>query len=311
MLKNFCVDFISGIFRFFNVKEIIRPDTKKLPIMKYLLHFCILFSVNSMAQTELIFNKRFVESEDHWVAFNMSKDSSYTYGFIYIDAKAGLTFNREGSFKIGPGGKYLAQKIENANLKVRLQPNNVLVAFIPENKFNELSISKVPGWLAIYKGDTNSVDRLYRWGFLYNGWNECAKALTYLERAQQKDPEFKGLGVELAFSYNCLQQYEKAIGILKGLREKEPTDAYINKELIYAQIKLGRLEDAAASCKTALALCPVQTYNGENCYNLLHELYVKKDKTNFLLWLDETKKWTANRPNLVKSIQFMETEMNK
>jgi tetratricopeptide (TPR) repeat protein len=279
--------------------------------MKYLLYFLLFLSSHSLAQSELVFNKRFVESEDRWVAFNMGKDSSYPFGFIYVDAMAGLTFNREGSFKMSPDGKYIPLKIENANLKVRLQPNNVLVAFIPENKFNELSISKVPDWLTSYKGDTNSVSRLYRWGFLYNGWNECAKALTYLERAQQKDPGFKGLGVELAFSYNCLHQYEKAIIILKALRETQPTDAYINKELIYAQVKLGRLEDAAASCKTALALCPDQTYNGENCYNLLHELYVKKDKTNFLLWVDETKKWTANRPNLVKSIQFMEAEMNK
>lgn len=280
--------------------------------MKYILYFFLLISAHSVAQTELVFNKRLVESEDRWVAFEKKKeDSSYQFGFIYIDAMAGLTFNQEGSFKIDGSGKYIPHKIENANYKVRLQPNNVLVAFIPENKFSELDIIKVPDWLKIYKGDTNSVSRLYRWGFLYNGWNECAKALTYLEKAQQKDPGFKGLGVELAFSYNCLQQYEKAIEILKKLREEEPTDAYINKELIYAQIKSGRLEDAAASCKTALALCPVQTYNGENCYNLLHELYMKKDKTNFLLWVDETKKWTANRANLLKSIKFMEDEMKK
>ena len=48
-----------------------------------------------------------------------------------------------------------------------------------------------------------------------------------------------------------------------------PTDAYINKELIYAQIKSGQLEKASATCKNALAICQDKTYNAENCYNLL------------------------------------------
>ena len=65
-------------------------------------YFIILFTLLSFeigAQTNLNFDKRFVECEDHWVTFNMNKDSSYTYGFIYIDEEAGLTFNREGNFK--------------------------------------------------------------------------------------------------------------------------------------------------------------------------------------------------------------------
>ena len=65
-----------------------------------------------------------------------------------------------------------------------------MVAFIPENKFQELKISAIPDWLKYYKSDTNSIERLYRWGYMYNGWDECAKALTYLEKAEKINPKF-------------------------------------------------------------------------------------------------------------------------
>lgn len=63
------------------------------------------------AQSDLIFKNRFVESEDRWVAFPKSKDSSFAYGFIYIDATAGLTLHYEGKFTIDKNGKFIAQPI--------------------------------------------------------------------------------------------------------------------------------------------------------------------------------------------------------
>lgn len=65
-----------------------------------------------------------------------------------------------------------------------------MVAHIPENKFDELKITPIPDWLHFYKSDTSSVQRLFQWGYMYNGWSECAKALTYLERAKDNDPNF-------------------------------------------------------------------------------------------------------------------------
>src|SRR5688500_3992564 len=129
--------------------------------MKYFFGFILLIATNLKAQTLLKFDNRFVESEDKWVAFQMDKDSSYAYGFIYIDAQAGLTFNYEGTFKTNSAGQFLPKKLDSANFKVRLQPNSVRVAFIPESKFQELQISAIPEWLKYYKTDTSSVERLY------------------------------------------------------------------------------------------------------------------------------------------------------
>lgn len=67
--------------------------------MKFLL-FVLFISTQAKGQTLLNFNKRFVESEDRWVAFCMDKDSTFSFGFIYIDEQAGLTCKHEGQFKI-------------------------------------------------------------------------------------------------------------------------------------------------------------------------------------------------------------------
>lgn len=279
--------------------------------MKYFFILLFLIPIKHNGQALLSFEKRFVHCEDKWVAFQADKDSSHPFGFIYIDQQAGLTLNYEGSFKITSEGKFVATKLENTNYKVRLKPNNVLVALIPENKFKELEIQATPEWLENYKNDTNSVSRLHRWGFLYNGWGECAKALTYLERAQQTDPKYKGLAVELAYSYNCMGRFENAIEVLTKALSDNPNDAYTNKELIYAQMKSGQLDKASESCRKAIEICEDTTYNGENCYNLLYSFYTRKDKPNFNLWLNETKKWNNNNEKLMKSIAFMEMEINK
>jgi tetratricopeptide (TPR) repeat protein len=277
---------------------------------KYLLVFLTIFTSALQAQDVLKFDKRFVESEDKWVAFNKGKDSTYMYGFIYIDAQAGLTLNYEGTFTISDSGKFIPEKIENSIMKTRLRNNNVHVAFIPENKFAELRIDTVPDWLKIYKSDTASVERLYHWGFMYNGWNECAKALTYLERAQKINPKFEGLPVELAFSYNCLGQFDKAVLILQSELKENPADAYTNKELVYALIKSGQLSKAANACKKAIAICP-DKFNGEMCYNILHSYFEKKDKANFNLWAAETRKWTSSNPSVTRSIAGMESDLAK
>ena len=279
--------------------------------MRYSLLLAIIFATKLNAQTLLNFDKRFVQSEDKWVAFRPGDDSSHVYGFIYIDEQAGLTLNYEGTFKISPAGEFVPTKLDSTNMKVRLQPNTVLVAFIPEGKFEELKIPGVPEWLKYYKTDTNSVARLYRWGYMYNSWGECAKALTYLQKAKNLDQGYKGLSVELAYSYNCLAQYDNAISVLKDALKANPSDAYTNKELIYAQIKSGQLDKASRSCKTAISICADISHNGENCYNLLHAYFVKKDNENFNSWLKDTKKWNAGNDKLLKSITAMENEMNK
>lgn len=279
--------------------------------MKYILLLLTLFSVRLNAQAFLNFDKRFVQSEDRWVAFKPDKDSMYPYGFIYIDAQAGLTLNYEGTFKILPTGELVPKKLDDTNTKVRLQPNNVLVAFIPESKFQKLQISAIPDWLKHYKTDTSSVERLYRWGYMYNGWGECAKALTFLEKAAKTDPAYKGLAVELAYSYNCLKQYDKAEMILEEDIKVNAANAYVNKEYIYTLTKNNKIDKAVLQFETSVKTVQDKQYHAENCYNILQYFYFQKDKENFKKWYAILQAYPSDNKLIAKYADNMKRELEK
>ncbi|MET0946712.1 MAG: hypothetical protein ABWY22_15010 [Flavobacterium sp.] len=274
--------------------------------------FILLFVFKISAQNQLQFDKKFVQSEDKWVAFSPDSTGAHPYGFIYIDPQAGLTFDYEGTFKIDQTGKFIPKRREiDGQMKYRLEPNNNLVAFISESKFEELHINKTPEWLKFYKEDEGTVKRLYNWGFMYNGWNECEKGLEYLEKAQKIDPEYKGLRVELAFSYNCLKQYQKAVDVLKIALQKEPLDAYTNKELIYAETKNGNLQEAENVCRKVFKECADKTYNAENAYNVLQTYYIKKDIEKFNKWFAEANSYLMSDQKIKPLAEQMKIELKQ
>jgi tetratricopeptide (TPR) repeat protein len=277
--------------------------------MRILILVFLLTAFNLQAQINLSFNKRFVECEDKWVAFKMDKDSTNSYGFIYIDEEAGLTFNLEGDFKLKSDNTYQIVKNKETNIKVRLEPNNVKVAIIPSSMYQDLQIDSIPEWLKFYKTDTNSITRLYKWGFMYNGWNECKKALEFLLKAKSIDANYKGLAVELAYSYNCLNDYDKALEALKDALKSDSTNAYINKEYIYTLIKKGDIDKATEHFIKSIKLNNENTFNAENCFNILSYYYEKKDIKNFNIWLKEFKKWPNSNEQITQYVNLMKKEL--
>jgi tetratricopeptide (TPR) repeat protein len=273
----------------------------------------LLITTGLHAQTQLKFDKRFVECEDKWVVFRPDKDGTYHYGFIYIDEQAGLTQQVGGAFTIAQDGTYvrIPQGLDSTSIKVRLQPNQVRVALLPPAAFASLKIKATPEWLHFYKTDTVSVKHLYRWGFLYNVWDESAKALTYLQRAQQLDPNFSGLAPELAYTYNALQQYDKAIPVaLNGLKTA-PDNCYTYKELSYAQLQLGQLKDAAATYQKSVSLCTDKEIKSEIAFNLTGQYYRAKDRSNFDYWAKETAKWATKGDKFSVNLASMQATFSK
>lgn len=279
--------------------------------MKYLLMAFFIYTPILFAQDNLLFNKKFVECEDKWIVFEPNEDKSFVFGFIYIDEQAGLTLNREGKFLIGEDKLIKVEKLKDANIKMRLRPNNVKVAIIPESMYKELQIIKIPEWLKYYKTDTTSVKRLYKWGYIYNGYNECAKALTYLKRAKEINAKYEGLNVELAFSYNCLGDYKNAINILEEEILLKPVDAYVNKEYIYAISKSDEIVKATKRYYKSLKIIKDKTFNAENCFNIMQHYFYKKDLKNFTNWYDEFKKCENNNKMLDEYAERMNKELIK
>ena len=281
--------------------------------MKYQAFLLLLLTLSARAQNALKFDKRFVECEDKWVVFRPDKNGTYQYGFIYIDEQAGLTQQVGGLFSIAKDGTYMgiSQGLDSTSIKVRLEPNQVRVALLPPAAFASLKIKATPEWLRFYKTDTVSVKHLYRWGFLYNSWGESAKALSYLQRAQQLDPKFSSLAPELAYTYNALQQYDKAIPVaLDGLKIAS-TNCYTYKELSYAQLQSGQLENAAATYQKSVALCADKETKSEIAFNITGHYYRAKDRSNFDYWAKETKKWATKGDKFAVGLASMQVTFPK
>jgi tetratricopeptide (TPR) repeat protein len=279
--------------------------------MKIVLISLLLFiACHSFAQPGLEFNKRFVESEDRWVAFALGKDSSQPYGFIYIDAQAGLTLQYEGNFTIGPDGKFISKKAtENGSVKIRLEPNSVKVAFLPEYRVKELGHDWVPDWLSVYKQTSDTVGRMVRWGYYYNHWGESAKALTYLEKAYALAPQKENVEFELAYAYNALERFSDAIKILDKAIQRKPAECLYYKELSYAQIHVNNMSKADEATRNGVQHCEDNKMKAEICYNLTYTYFKNKDKANFINWAAETKKWAEPESVFTKNIGLMEKQL--
>lgn len=278
-----------------------------------LIVFTVL-NLNAQTKTLLNFNKRNVECEDKWVVFPQSKDSTYIFGFIYIDSQAGLTFSYEGNFSIEKEGKFLLKENKDIKpgIKIRLQPNDSKFAEVPEKFYSELKIKKTPEWLSIYKTGEGSVERLYRWGFLYNGYGECEKALTYLLEADTKDPNFKNLQVEIAYAYNHLGKYELAELSLNKAIKFNPKDCYVTKELAYTYTKQKKFEKAFQTFEKMITICVEnENYVVETAYNFAYEYFMVKDKINFLKWKEQVIKLSKTEGMYTKNVVLMENELNK
>lgn len=280
-----------------------------------LLFFFTIVCSNAQTNKELIFNKRNVECEDKWVAFPMDKDSTFMFGFIYIDQMAGLTLNHEGKFKITKSGKF--ELIGDADksigfIKARLQPNNNKLAEIPENKFSELKIKKIPDWLSVYKAGEGTIERLYRWGYLYNGYGECEKALTFLLEAEKKDSNYKGLQIEIAYSYNHLGKYELAEKCLNKAIKHDPNDCYLLKELAFTYTKQKNYEKAVIVLDKMKSKCEKEeNYIIETTYNLAYEYYAAKNKVKFNEWKEKVNKIAKPENIYYKYVLLMEKDLNK
>jgi len=280
--------------------------------MRYLTYLFLFFTLSVNAQTDLKFDVRAIDAEDKWVALPMNKDSTYMYGFVYLDNSAGLTFHLEGSYKISNDGKILLKKQPTTEIfKQRLTPKYVSVAIIPEFMFNDLKVKQIPEWLKIYKETGNESNRMFMLGVTHNAWNESEKALDYLIKVAEINSKQIGLNYELAFAYNALKQYDKAIIILNEALKTDSKNCQLYKELLYAQMNLKDIDKAMESSKAALEVCSDKNFRYQMLRDLLYYYFTKKDKEQFKVWADKAKVEMATVPGALQGIAKWEAEINK
>lgn len=280
--------------------------------MRYLNYLILFFTMSVNAQTNLKFDVRVIDAEDKWVALPMNKDSTYTYGSVYLDNMAGLTFHLDGTYKISSQGKIILNKQPVYEiLKKRISPNHVKVAVIPEVMFNDLQIKQFPDWLKSYKSDENNIDRMFMLGFTHNAWGNSEKALSYLKKVEENNPKKRGLYYELAFAYNALRQYDKAIIITTEALKLDSKNCELFKELLYAEMNLKQIDKAMESSKLALDVCTDKNFRMQMLRDLLYNYYTKKDKEQFKFWAEKAKVEMVNVPGALQGIAKWEAELNK
>lgn len=253
-----------------------------------LLILCFI-SLWSNAQHKLKFDTRLLDCEDKWIALPMSKDSTYIFGFVYLDNTAGLTLHYGGTFKPNENNKLLIVKKEfkNKALKIRLTPRPIKVAIISDDDLKEMDMAKIPDWLSIYKSFGDSTDRMFRLGFTYNAWGESGKALQYLEKVKNVNPKYNGLDFELAFAFNALAQYDKAIEIIEEALKNKPDDCNLNKELVFALTKANQLDSSIQKIRNSLEACKNKEIRNEMLWNIIAYYFKKKDKEQFKTWSEK------------------------
>ncbi|SEA22700.1 Tetratricopeptide repeat-containing protein [Arachidicoccus rhizosphaerae] len=238
-------------------------------------------------QSSLQFNCPIISALDHWVAFPMQKDSAYPFGYIYLDIQAGVTLEYAGSFKITKSGDFAlvpGSLPKDAGVKIRMEPGPRLLAFIPGGQFGALKIQKVPSWRKNYDYDSSKPEVLYQLGFTYNAWQQYNKALNYLQRAQQLNPDIQGLNTELAFAYNALYLFDSAELILSKEMKLHPKDDYTTKEYIYTASHNKHIKQAIDAFENMLKIKPGYSYAAESTINIMGFYYLQKDKANFENW---------------------------
>ena len=285
--------------------------------MKKLFIIClsILFLTNANAQenNELKFETNFYDAVNKWVVLpKKSTDTTYTYGFIYMDISAGITFHLGGSFFIDKNNKYIGDAEPGHQMtKKRLDnPNIVKMAVLSDKKMAELNLTKEPDWLIHYKFSEDSVENLTQLGYHYNHVGACEKALFYLHKAYKKEPHYKGLEFEIAYAYNHLGQYEKAIPILEKALKNDSKNYFFYRELGFAYSKQNKLDIAEKTYKKGISLSDSNFEKSEMALNMAQGYFFAKNKVKFDEWAKITKTYAEKNSQYAQYIDFFEKEWN-
>jgi len=272
-----------------------------------LLTLLICCALNSYAQTELKFNQKIIDCEDRWIA--LPTENGYAYGFVYLDNSAGLTLLLNGSFTISENNTYVSA--DTGKKIIRIMLNVEKAALIPKEKFSELHIQEVPAWLAFYRTTNKNIDRLYRLGYVYNRWNEQAKALEYFDEVKKKDRKYPGLDGEYELAYRRQEKFDESERYFYRRLRITPhnTDWNKCKNEIYFLTKANEMIKAESVYTQALRSCADETIKADMAYNIAFQYYKLKDKTKFMHWQNEVNRWVIPEDIYTDKMNMMATKL--
>jgi tetratricopeptide (TPR) repeat protein len=279
--------------------------------MKKLFLLVLVFSKVCYAQ-ELKFDQNFYTAADKWVAFNKKPtDSTYSFGFIYIDPQAGFTFDLAASFVVTPEGLKKIDRESPNSVKFRLDANTSDVHLLTDQQLAQLGLPAKPEWLRFYKTGEGSIGYLHQMGFHYNHVGGSDYALIPLLKAYEKEPHFKGLEFELGYAYNATRQYEKAREILEKAIAHDPANFWFYRELGFSYKFLKNIEKAESIYKTGISKTDNKAQIAEMAINMTQSYFDLRNKTKFAEWAKIVKDNAESSSPFLKYIQYFEENWDK
>lgn len=263
--------------------------------------------------TELVFNSRFFDCEDKWVALQKDKsDSTYSFGFIYLDEQAGFTYNFESEFQITNTGEFKAYPRDTStNIKLRIEPNWQLVAIIPSQRIMEMGLPIEPEWLKYYKSNPDTLVSLIKRGFHYNAVGASVHALPYLKKAYELQPHASGLEFELAYAFNALGKYDEAIDVLIEAIENDPNNYMFYREYGFALLRQDKIEEAEKIYIEGIEISDNDFEKSEMAVNMAQAYYKIRDKKNFEKWAKLTKKYSEKNSRYMQYIDYFRKDFEE
>jgi len=275
-----------------------------------LLIFNIAFSQNKTI--DLKFDTKYYDAIDKYVAFpKKEKDTTYAYGFIYIDQMAGITLRYEGNYEIKENKFNSTKKITNSMVIHRLTKKTSNVYILNDKQLSELNLLKKPEWLDNYKSNENSAEYLKDIGNHLNHAGAVENALIPLLKAYKLKPHLKGLEFELSFAYNALKKFDKAIEILEKAIENNPNDFQFYRELGYSYMNLDKIDKAENTYLKGIKMSKSDFEKSEMCVNMAQAYFKIKNEKKFNEWSEKTLKYAKKGSQYVKYIEYFKSEWNK
>lgn len=280
--------------------------------MLLLLTCNALFAQKNNTPLDLKFETKFYDAKDQWVVIPKKEaDSTYLFGFVYLDDMAGFTFNVESTFHIDKSGKFISQQADKTNfIKHRLEKNTVEMAVLSVKRQRELGLPKEPDWLKIYNKYDSEVEQLTRLGFHLNAIDACEKALIPLLKADKINSNYKGLAFEIAYAYNHLGQFDKAIPVLEKVI-KNTDDEMIYKELGYAYINSKKNNEADTIYKKGIKISQSDAIKSEMAINMTNAYFIERNRVKFDEWANITRQNSKQNSTFLKYLDHFEKNWDK
>ena len=275
------------------------------------------FSYAQKEKEPFKFDKKYYQAYNNWVVLpKKATDSTYTFGFIYLDRTAGFTFQVYPKIKVKSNKLYLLKDTVINRLtavKHRLDGRykSVNWAILTDPQISDLGLPKQPDWLSIYYKGKEDVSFLKAMGYQLNHIGLSKEAIPYLLKVFKINSKHEGVYFELAYAYNATGKFKDAENVLKEAIKFDKNNILFYKELMYAQMKIKNISDAEKTTLKGFKIKGSDAIKAEMAFNLTANFYNNKKNDKFKKWLAFMKQYDAKDQKFKQYVAAFEKEKAK